>query len=79
MTQKDRHALEIYWHALHDCNRIHGRYVTAGELARHLEISRNTAAKYLKKMVAYDGAHASEFTAKNGVIGTCYGVRKVGE
>jgi len=50
MTVKDRHLLDFYWIKLSELAGMQDNPATAGEFARRLGISVNTARKYLERM-----------------------------
>lgn len=52
MSGRKRFVMDKAWHALAALNEDAGRMVTAGEFARHLDISRNTAFNWLVEMYA---------------------------
>lgn len=52
MTVKKKHALNLAWMVLAETCEKYGRMVTAGELAKELGVSRNTAFNLLTEMAA---------------------------
>lgn len=60
MTLKEKSTLEVWWYWLRSCNNETGRWVTAGELARSVGKSRNTAEKYLKKLIKAKAAESAK-------------------
>lgn len=50
MTVKETHLLDFYWIKLAELSGIQDNPATAGEFARRLGISVNTARKYLERM-----------------------------
>jgi len=57
MPTKKRHALDLAWRCLEACNVRAGGPVTAGQLAKEMGVSRNTAHKRLMEMLAEDVIH----------------------
>lgn len=51
MSDLKRAKFDLAWQQLRYLNLMYARFVTAGELAREMKISRNTAQKYLREMV----------------------------
>lgn len=56
MTNKEAHVLTFWHQKLWDCNQAEARYVSAGEVARHVGQSTETAKKYLRRLVKEGGA-----------------------
>lgn len=54
MSVKEQHAINHAFDCLYHANEIHGRMVSAGELAKVMGVSRNTAYNRLLAMVALD-------------------------
>lgn len=50
MTEKVRMTFDWTWHVLQKENERAGTFVTAGQVAKAMGISRNTAKKYLDAM-----------------------------
>lgn len=73
MTTKQRFALDHAWGQLAlECDE-QGRMVSAGELAKRMGISRNTAQKRLIEMVV-EGAILFEQVSRGRVAVARYGV-----
>lgn len=72
MSTKDMRALNHWWHMLAELREETGRAVSAGEVAKHAGTARNTAKRWLEKMVAAGGARSYREYAKNGTLKTCY-------
>jgi len=51
MTLKKRGNLDAAWRALHELCEAKGRFVSAGEFAKHFGVSRNTGFKLLIEML----------------------------
>src|SRR3972149_5115476 len=66
MSNKDRHVLDFWWRKLCDLNNEKGAGVTAGELARSVGQSRNTAEKYLKRLKKENGASVTRIKRGSG-------------
>lgn len=69
MSTKRRRVLSHYWYSLYDCISEYQRMVTAGELAKYMGVSRNTAAKWLWRLSAEEAVNPQMYTAKNGTKG----------
>lgn len=77
MSTKELHTLG-YW--LKQCRKLNqetGQAFTAGQLAKAVGQSTNTAKKYLKKLVSTGEVRVATWTFPNGVIGKIYAVREV--
>lgn len=59
MTTKQRHALDHAWTQLAAACEKHGRMVSAGELAKEMGVSRNTAFKRIHEMLALETIEAT--------------------
>lgn len=51
MSRKEAGNLDAAWRALQEICEARGRFVTAGEFAKHYGVARNTAFKLLMKML----------------------------
>lgn len=75
MSTKEAHTL-LYWQRqLKKLNVETQRAVTAGELAKAVGQSVNTAKKWLNSCVAAQLAVSHDWKFKNGVIGKIYAVK----
>lgn len=78
MSIKERHELHMWYTALEklqftrDFSAGQSAGVTAGEMSRHMGVSRVTAQKRLRRLVAEGAAIAKQYTERNGVLGTKY-------
>lgn len=78
MTIKEAHSIYYWSRQLKKLNVETGRAVTAGELARAVGQSTNTAKKWLNRAVGARMAVSMEWTFPNGTKGMIYAV-KMGE
>ena len=72
MSRKDANILKFWYEKLDECCRIYGVGMSAGSVANHVGQSRNTAKKYLKRLVEEGGAVAVEAVHVNGQGCTLY-------
>jgi len=73
MTARKRFVLDKAWQALYDICEIHERMVSAGEFARFIGITRNTAHNWLTDMLQTQAISVSMRTYGN--VAVCrYGV-----
>jgi len=72
MSEKERNKFDWTWNALARLNENKGRDATAGELARAMGISRNTAKKYLTELIRTGTICAVDCIGKNHQSMTCY-------
>lgn len=73
MTVKKKFALDFAWKQLQACCEEHGRMVTAGELAKCMGVTRNTAHNRLREMLE-EGAIESEMEWRGFVAHQRFGV-----
>lgn len=79
MSTKERKLYDFYWGALRDLNAQLGRYVSVGELAREMGVTRNTAQKYVLGMEKHGAVKSHDYEFPNKVVGKVYAIVKVGE
>lgn len=79
MSIKERKVYDFYWSALRDLNAQTGRYVSVGELARELGVTRNTAQKYILGMERHGAVKSRDYEFPNKTIGKVYAIIKVEE
>ncbi len=65
MSTKKRYLLDGLWKTLYDMVTVHGRGVTAGEVARQRGVARSTAKRWLNDMVAEGGAVTETVAGRN--------------
>lgn len=66
MSQKEKHILSMYLKAVKRLERG-GQSVTVGEVSRELGVSRNTAKKYLAKLVETGLIYQTKWDPLNGI------------
>lgn len=71
MSTKEFHALSFWRKLLIECCKDQGS-VTAGQVAKAAGQSRNTAKKYLNRLVAEKCAATEPITWHNGIEATLY-------
>lgn len=72
MTQKQIININWTWAELNQLCKYIGGAVTAGELAKAMGISRNTAKKYLQQLITNGGAASQEVDGLNKQKWTIY-------
>jgi len=65
MTLKNRKKFDAAWHALHELCEVQGRFVSAGEFAKHFGVARNTGWKMLHDMLEMEAIEASMYWRGN--------------
>lgn len=66
MSTKKRHALNHWWHMLHEVEEETQRDATAGQVARHAGVSRNTAKLWLDRLCDENAAFSIKYIGRNG-------------
>lgn len=61
MTLQKRKKFDAAWHALHELCEVRGRFVSAGEFARHYGVSRNTGWKLLHDMLEMEAIESDMY------------------
>lgn len=72
VSTKERHVLGLWFNAASDCIAVLNREITCGDVARHMGQSRNTAKKYLNRLVGEGALVSKKVVFKNGTEGLAY-------
>lgn len=74
MTTKDKHVMGFWKDKLIELNKEKGGYVSAGEIARYVGQSRNTAKRYMQKLMANKDVVWTFVASRSGSVATVYHV-----
>jgi response regulator of citrate/malate metabolism len=79
MTNKDKHVLTFWYVKLTEMLHLNPRGVTAGAVGRYVGQSRNTAKRYIDKLVSEGVVSSYNATFINQTIGTVYYIPSIVE